>query len=123
MSYVLPCKRENKSYIFYVTFWSFHDFQRIPTNTLREVNIDSMQNDFLDMLTGIEDTFFSRRFTSLPEYNEPCALTNFIDSHEAKIVKIDFSLLYQSNDTTQFPHFLSIDVYLLEKEIDIANAY
>ena len=123
MEYVLKCKHENKSYVLHVHFWSFHDFERIQNEDFSELNTVDMKNDFMNMFARIEHTFFDHGFTCFLGYDDPCALTSFIDSHQAKILNCQFGLLCKSSDANQHPHFLSIDVYLLEKEIDPVNAY
>ena len=125
----MSCTIEEKSYIFKVTFVSFPDFERIPTRILFEPNKEDMKNDFMNMLGESVGESADRASERLMEYGSfcflacetPCVLTNFIDSHQAKIVGVNFDLLYKSKDPEQHPHFLSVAVYLIEKEIDFTR--
>ena len=88
-----------------------------------ELNDEDMKIDLLNLYAGVEHKFIEHKCFWYLGYRDPCSLVNFIDSHQAQIVNLQLGMLHRSTDPAQHPHFMSVDIYLIEGEIDLGSSY
>ena len=117
----LQCNNEEESFVFNITFWSYPEFQRISPEDFMELNDEDMKMNLLNLYARVEHKFIDYRCFHYLGYRDPCTLVNFIDSHRAQIINLSLGMLHRSTDPAQHPHFMSVDIYLLEREIDFLS--
>ena len=123
MDYVTPFQTENKNYLLHVTFWSFSDFNRLPSIRFRGIDSNHLAAALVSMLSNMEEILFEHNFIHFLGYSNPNILTEFLDLNNSKIVTVQFNVLFRSPDIGIAPHVINVDIFVCNKELDFMTVY
>ena len=119
----MPYRQDGQHFLFHTTFWSFSNFNRLSASTLSSLNEDVLLSDLVKMFLEVEEAFYALGSFHFVDYSEPCLLTDFIHENDAKIVTVHFSQIYRSPDLEKFPHVMSVDIYVCDREFEYMAVY
>ena len=121
MDYDMLNRQEGCHLLLHTTFWSFPNFNQLSPSMFDALNFEALQSDLVTLYQRVESRLLHHNVFNFLGYADHCTLTDFVDSHDAKIVTVQFGCRYQSPDIDQFPHVINVDIFLCEKGLDFAT--
>ena len=115
--------REGCHLLLHTTFWTFPNFSQLSPSMFDTLNHEALQDDLVNLFQSVEARLFQHNVFNFLGYADHCALTAFVDSLDAKIATVQFGCRYRSPDISQFPHVISVDIFLCDRNLDFAAMY
>ena len=107
--------------IFHTTFWTHANFNNILSDDFESVDVEAITSHLGRVFQSIKEIFFNLNVFNFLGYSDQCVLTNFVESHQARIVTMQFSKLYQSTNIPEVPHIVIVDIFICERDLDFTS--
>ena len=112
MNYNLSFNSQDQYVIFYTNFWSHPSYSQITAEELISLDTEAMTSHLLKLFIEIKDLVFTNGVFNFIGYADPCDLTQLISARDSEIVTLQFAKLFESPNIQQYPHMLSVDIYI-----------
>ena len=121
MNFHLRYQQPDETIIFHTTFWTHSEFANILSSDFESIDVAAMTDHLGRVFQSIKEIFFNLNVFNFLGYSDQCVLTEFVASHHSQIVTIQFSKLYRSEDPSNVPHIVIVDIFVCDQDIDFTS--